>query len=94
MPSYPLSEMEFIQAQHNGWFNPAATYRDYLAMIEDREEMKREAEEQARREGDELGSPRIELTPEDEAALDRAWAIVAAEQAAVEDPPFLPAKVA
>ena len=94
MPSYPLSEMEFAQAQRDGWCNPDSTYQDYLAMIADREEMKREAEEKARREGYELGAPQIELTPEDEAALDRAWASVSTENAAAKDQQFPPAKVA
>jgi hypothetical protein len=89
-----MSEMEFAQAQRDGWFNPDSTYQDYLAMIADREEMKREAEEKARREGYELGAPQIELTPEDEAALDRAWAQVAAENAAAKDQQLPPAKAA
>jgi hypothetical protein len=86
--------MEFAQAQRDGWFNPESTYQDYLAMIADREEMKREAEEKARRQGYELGAPQIELTPEDEAALDRAWAQVAAENAAAKNQELPPAKVA
>jgi len=53
-------------------------------MIREQEEIGREAEEKARREGYELGAPQLELTPEDEAALDRAWACVAAEKAAAE----------
>jgi len=94
MPSYPLSEAEFAQAQRDGWFNPDSTYQDYLTMIADREEVKREAEEKAQREGYELGAPQIELTPEDEAALDRAWASVAAENAVAIDQQLPPAKVA
>jgi hypothetical protein len=80
-----LTPEEFTEAQATGWFNPAATYDDYLAMIREQEEIKREAEEKARREGYELGAPQIELTPEDEAALDRAWAQLAAEKVAEED---------
>ncbi len=89
-----LTPEEFTEAQATGWFNPEASYDDYLAMIREQQEIKREAEEKARREGYELGAPQIELTPEDEAALSRAWAQVAAEKAAAEDLQLPPAKAA
>jgi hypothetical protein len=63
-------------------------------MIREREEVKREAEEAARRDGIELGAPELELTPEDEAILDRTWAKVAAEKTADEEPSTPPARVA
>lgn len=94
MPAYPLSETAFAQAQRAGWFDPDASYQDYLAMIADREEMKRAAAEEAQREGYELGAPQIELTPEDEAALDDAWAKLAAEKETAETEPLTPARVA
>ena len=84
MPSYPLNREEFEARRSAGQFNPRATYEDYVAMIQERHELKRAAEEAARREGYELGAPELELTPEDEAILDRAWAEVAAEKAALE----------
>jgi hypothetical protein len=84
MLSYPFSRAEFEQEKAAGVFNPLFNYEDYKQMIREQEEIGREAEEKARREGYELGAPRLELTPEDEAALDRAWARVAAEKAAAE----------
>ena len=79
-----LTPEEFSAEQAAGWFDSEANYDDYLAMIRAQEEIKREAEEKARREGYELGAPQIELTPEDEAILDRVWAKRAAEKAAAE----------
>jgi hypothetical protein len=79
-----LSPEEFSAEQAAGWFNPESSYDDYLAMIRAQEEIKREAEEKAQCEGYELGAPQIELTPEDEAILDRVWAKLAAEEAAAE----------
>ena len=79
-----LTAEEFYAERDAGWFNPRAMYETYLAMIQEQVEIKREAEEAARRDGYELGAPELELTPEDEAILDRAWAAVAAEKAALE----------
>jgi hypothetical protein len=75
-----FSPEEFAADQAAGLVNPRATYADYLAMIREQIEIKREAEEAARRDGYELGAPELELTEEDEAILDRAWAQVAAER--------------
>lgn len=77
-----LTSEEFYAEQAAGWFNPESSYDDYLAMIRAQWEIRHEAEEKARREGYELGAPQIELTPEDEAILDRVWAKLAAEEAA------------
>jgi hypothetical protein len=82
MPSYPLSREEFEQKRAAGEFNPLATYEDYQEMLREREEIRREAEEAARRDGFELGAPELDLSPEDEAILDRVWANLAAEKAA------------
>jgi predicted DNA-binding transcriptional regulator YafY len=79
-----LTPEEFRAEQAAGWFNPESSYDDYLAMIRAQWELRRDAEEKARREGYELGAPQIELTPEDEAILDRVWAKRAAEKAAAE----------
>ena len=100
--SYPYNREEFEQMKADWVFNPEFTYEDYLQLIQVQEEIKREAEEKARREGYELGAPQIELTPEDEAILDRVWARLAAEkaaaeaaeQAAAEEEQLLPARVA
>ena len=75
-----LTPAEFSAEQAAGWFNPSASYDDYLAMIRAQVQIKHEAEETARREGYELGAPELELTAEDEAILDRAWAKLAAER--------------
>lgn len=82
MPSYPLKREEFEQKRAVGQFNRQATYEDYLAMIQERAELKRETEEATRRNSYELGAPELELTAEDEAMLDRAWAALAAQKAA------------
>jgi hypothetical protein len=82
MPSYPLKREEFEQKRAAGQFNTRATYEDYLAMIQERAELKRETEEAMRRDGYELGAPELELTAEDDAILDRAWAALAAQKAA------------
>ncbi|MGH9854737.1 MAG: hypothetical protein ACREBD_33305 [Blastocatellia bacterium] len=79
-----LTPEEFRAEQAAGWFNPESSYDDYLAMIHAQWELRRDAEEKARREGYELGAPQIELTPEDEAILDRVWAKRAAEKPVVE----------
>ncbi len=95
--SYPLSRIEFEQHKAAGLFNPQFSYQDYLQMIREQEEIKREAEEKAEREGYELGAPQLDLTPEDEAILDRVWArraAEAAEQAAAEAEALRPARVA
>jgi len=95
--SYPFSRLEFEQKKAAGFFNSQFNYEDYLQMIREQEEVKREAEEKAQREGYELGAPQLELTPEDEAILDRVWAKRAAEaseQAAAEAEPLRPARVA
>jgi predicted DNA-binding transcriptional regulator YafY len=100
--SYPYNREEFEQMKADRVFNPEFTYEDYLQMIQVQEEIKREAEEKARREGYELGAPQIELTPEDETILDRVWARRAAEKAAAEaieqatdeEEQLLPARVA
>ena len=76
-----LTSEEFYAEQTAGWFNSAMGYDDYLAMIREQNELGRQAQEKADREGYELGAPQMELTPEDEAILDRAWAKVAAEKA-------------
>ncbi|MGH9798753.1 MAG: hypothetical protein ACRD82_00155 [Blastocatellia bacterium] len=86
MPSYPLNRLQFEQRKVAGDFNPQATYDDYLAMIREREQIRRETEEAARRDGYELGAPELDMSPEDEAALDRAWEIVAANYAAEKEP--------
>lgn len=77
-----LTSEEFYAKQAAGWFNPESSYDDYLAMIREQNELGREAQEKADREGYELGAPRMELTPEDEEILDRVWARLAAEKAA------------
>ncbi|MGH9845217.1 MAG: hypothetical protein ACREEM_41400 [Blastocatellia bacterium] len=77
-----LTAEEFSAEQTAGWFNSESNYDDYLAMIREQEEIKREAEEKARLEGYELGAPQIELTDEDEEILDRVWAKLGAEAAA------------
>lgn len=74
-----LSSEEFDGYLAAGWFNSQTNYDDYLAMIREQEEIVREAEEKAAREGYELGAPQLDLTPEDEAILDRIWARRAAE---------------
>ena len=92
-----LTAEEFSAEQTAGWFNSESNYDDYLAMIREQEEIKREAEEKAQREGYELGAPQLDLTPEDEEILDRVWAkraAEAAEQAAAEAEPLRPARVA
>lgn len=66
-------------------------------MLGEQEEIKREAEEKAAREGYELGAPLLDLTPEAEAILDRVWARRAAEaaqQAAAKAETLRPARVA
>jgi len=75
-----LTPEEFAADQVAGLVNSRATYDDYLAMIREREERLREAQEAARRDGYELGAPQLDLSPEDEAALDRAWTKLAAEK--------------
>ncbi len=80
--SYPYTRLEFEQLKAAGLFNAKFGYDDYLQMIREQEEIKREAEEKAAREGYELGAPQLDLTPEDEAILDRIWARRAAEAVA------------
>jgi hypothetical protein len=80
MAAYPLNRLEFEQEKAAGVFNPQFTFENYQQMLLEQEELQREAEERAERKGYELGAPQLELTPEDEAALDRAWARVAAEK--------------
>jgi hypothetical protein len=79
-----LTPAQFEELRLSGDINPQATYEDYLALRQERAAIKREAEEAARRDGYELGAPELELTEEDEALLDRAWAQVAAERRAQE----------
>ena len=74
MPSYPLNRGDFERKRAAGEFNPLSSYEDYQAMLQDREEIRREAEEAARREGFALGAPELDLSPEDEAILDGVWA--------------------
>lgn len=80
--SYPFNRLEFEQKKVAGLFNPQFNYDDYLQMIREQEEIKREAEEKAQREGYELGAPQLDLSPEDETILDRIWGRRAAELAA------------
>ena len=80
MAAYPLNREEFEARRAAGQFNPRASYEDYQAMIQERVILLKEAEATARREGYELGAPELELTAEDEAILDRAWAKLAAER--------------
>ena len=61
MASYPLNRAEFEQKRVAGDFNPLATYDDYPAMIREREELLREAQAAARRDGYELGAPELDL---------------------------------
>jgi len=81
-----LSEKEFLAAQADDELNPSLTYQEYV-------EIERRLADKAERERREFyGNAYLqdrqeeapELTPEDEAALDRAWAAVAAEMAAAE----------
>lgn len=76
-----LTPAQFEELRLSGDINPNATYEDYLELHQERAARKREAEETARRDGYELSAPELELTLEDEAILDRAWAEVAAEKA-------------
>lgn len=80
--SYPFNRLEFEQKKIAGFFNPQFNYEDYLQMIREQEDIKREAEGKAGREGYELGAPQLDLSPEDEAILDRIWARRAVESAA------------
>ena len=77
--SYPYTRLEFEQIKANGLVNVQFNYDEYLEMVREQEEINREAEEKAAREGYELGAPQLDLTPEDEAILDRIWARRAAE---------------
>jgi hypothetical protein len=86
-----LTPEQFDELRLTGEINPNATFEDYLALRRERETIRREAEEAARRDGFELGAPELELTPEDEAILDRAWAAVAASKRASEQEPELTA---
>lgn len=94
MPTYPLNREEFEREKAAGQFNQLFTWEDYQEMLREREEIRREAEETARRDGFELGAPELELTPEDEAILDRAWAAVAAEKIVGEQEPMPSARAA
>lgn len=89
-----LTAGEFQAEQAAGWFNPKINYDDYLDMIRAQAELKREAEEKARREDYELGAPELDLSPEDEAILDRVWAKLAAERAAADEEPGQSVRVA
>jgi hypothetical protein len=80
-----LTPAQFEELRASGEINPRATYEDYLALRRERAERRREAEEAARRDGYELGAPELELTPEDEAILERVWAELAAEKAAARE---------
>lgn len=66
----------------------------YLLLRREREEIRCEAEAAARRDGFEIGTPELELTPEDEAILDRAWAAVAANKMVGEQEPAPSARAA
>jgi hypothetical protein len=79
-----LTPAQFEELRLSGEIDPNATYEDYLELRREREEIRREAEEAARRDGFELGAPELDLSPEDEAILDRVWANLAAEKAAAE----------
>jgi len=89
-----LTREQFEELRLSGEINPNATFDDYLSLRREREEIRREAEETARRDGFELGAPELELTPEDEAILDRAWAAVAAEKIVGEQEPMPSARAA
>ncbi|NOT64201.1 MAG: hypothetical protein HOP19_28635 [Acidobacteria bacterium] len=84
--AYPFNRLEFEQKKVAGLFNPQFNYEDYLQLIREQEEIKREAEVKAEREGYELGAPQLDLTPEDEAILDRVWAKRATEAVAMAQP--------
>lgn len=80
-----LTPDQFEELRLSGEVNPAATYDDYLQLRLEQKQRRREAEEAARRDGFELGAPELDLSPEDEAILDRVWARLAArERAAAE----------
>ena len=87
-----LTPFQFEELRLSGEINPAATYDDYLQLRLEQKERRREAEEAARRDGFELGAPELDLSPEDEAILDRVWARLAAKEAAAEN--ALPARAA
>ncbi|MGH9839853.1 MAG: hypothetical protein ACREEM_13810 [Blastocatellia bacterium] len=82
-----LTREQFEELRLSGEVNPNATFEDYLLLRREREEIRREAEAAARCDGFELGAPELELTPEDEAILDRAWAAVAANKLVGEQEP-------
>ena len=75
-----LTPEQFNQLRLSGNINPEATYQDYLELRCEREERK----QQAMRLGL-TGDAPPELTAEDEAMLDRAWAAIAAENNAAKD---------
>jgi uncharacterized protein (DUF433 family) len=84
-----LSEKEFLDAQADDELNPSLTYQEYI-------EIERRLADKAERERREFyGNDYLqdrweeapELTSEDETALDRAWAAVAAEKAAADTEP-------
>lgn len=95
MATYPMNREEFEQEKATGLFNRRFTYEDYRQMIREQEELGRQAQEKADREGYELGAPQMELTPEDEAILDRVWAQLAAKKANANSKPeaALPTRV-
>ena len=66
---------EFAEYMRDGWFNPQATFADYLALLQERAEAKRRAQELGLK-----GCDGPELTAEDERILDRVWAQLAAQQ--------------
>ena len=83
MRPYPLTKELFEQEQAAGQFSSTCTYKDYMAMIQDRDERLRELQEEARRDGFELkGAQPPNLTEEDEEILTRAWQKLAAEKQA------------
>ena len=69
------ARVEFEEYMREGWFNPQATFDDYLALLQERIEAKRYAQELGLR-----GDEGPELTEEDERILDRVWAELAAQQ--------------
>ena len=87
-----LTPFQFEELRLSGEINPAATYDDYLQLRLEQKERRCEAEEAARRDGFELGAPELDLSPEDEAILDRVWARLAAKEASAEN--ALPARAA
>ncbi len=89
------SREAFLARQAAGEFNAQLSYEDYLAWRQRAHEHARQARaEFYGTEQPEHYENALALTPEDEATLDRAWAVVAAEKEAVDDDLRLAARVA